>query len=100
MNPGFSSNDLSRFSEIQNLYAMFGLIVLSIASIIIGFVMFRGKDVFGRGIGYIVIGAGAFTIFGAISFLIEGFPVIIPVIGVILTAIWQFYIGYKMFILG
>ena len=83
--------------EIQNLYAMLGLIVLSIASIIIGVVMFRGKEIFGKGIGYIVIVAGVFTIFGAISFLIKGFPVIVPVIGVMLTAIWQFYIGYKLF---
>ena len=86
--------------EIQNLYAMFGLIILSIAAIIIGIVMLRGKEVFGKNIGYIVIVAGIFTIFGAISFLVEGMPVILPVIGVILTAIWQFYIGFKMYNLG
>ena len=86
--------------EIQNLYAMFGLIILSIAAIIIGIVMLRGKEVFGKNIGYIVIVAGIFTIFGSISFLVEGMPVILPVIGVILTAIWQFYIGFKMYNLG
>jgi hypothetical protein len=86
--------------EIQNLYAMFGLIILSIAAIIIGIVMLRGKEIFGKNIGYIVIVAGIFTIFGAISFLVEGMPVILPVIGVILTAIWQFYIGFKMYNLG
>ena len=86
--------------ETQNLYAMTGLIVLSIASIIIGIVMLRGKEIFGRRIGYIVIGAGVFTIIGTISYLIEEMPVIFPVIGVILTAIWQFYIGFKLYNLG
>jgi hypothetical protein len=86
--------------ETQNLYAMMALILLSVASIIIGIVMLKGKEVFGKGIGYVVIGAGAFTLFGAISVIIEEVPIIFPVIGVILTAIWQFYIGFKLYQLG
>jgi hypothetical protein len=85
--------------ETQNLYAMMGLILLSVASIIIGIVMLKAKEVFGKRIGYVVIGAAAFTLFGAIS-VIMAVPVIFPIIGVILTAVWQFYIGFKLFRLG
>jgi hypothetical protein len=85
--------------EIQDLYAMMGLILLSIASIIIGIVMLKAREVFGKWIGYVVIGAAAFTLFGAIS-TVMAVPVIFPVIGVILTAAWQFYVGIKLFRLG
>jgi hypothetical protein len=86
--------------ETQNLYAMMGLILLSVASIIMGIVMLKGQEVFGKRIGYVVIGAGAFTLFGAISVTVEEVPIIFPIIGVILSAIWQFYIGAKLYKLG
>ncbi len=86
--------------ETQNLYAMMGLILLSIASIIMGSVMLKGKEIFGNIIGYIVIGAGAFTFLGAISVIVEEVPIVFPVIGVIITAIWQFYIGLKLYKMG
>jgi hypothetical protein len=86
--------------EIQNLYAMMGLILLSVASIIIGIVMLKGKEVFGKMIGYVVICAGAFTLPGAISVIVEEVPIIFPIIGVIMTAIWQFYIGFKLYKMG
>ena len=47
------------------------------------------KEVFGKMIGYAVISAGAFTLPGAISVIVEEVPIIFPVIGVIMTAIWQ-----------
>ncbi len=86
--------------EIQNLYAMMALILLSVASIIIGIVMLKGKEVFGKRIGYVVIGAGAFTLFGAITVIVEEVPIIFPIIGVILGAIWQLYIGFKLYKMG
>lgn len=86
--------------ETQNLYAMMGLILLSIASIIMGSVMLKGKEIFGKGIGYVVIGAGVFTILGAISVVVKEVPIVFPVIGVIMTAIWQFYIGLKLYKMG
>jgi hypothetical protein len=86
--------------ETQNLYAMMGLILLSVASVIIGIVTLKGKEVFGKRIGYGVIGAGAFTLLGAVSVIVEEVPIIFPIIGVILTAIWQFYIGFKLYKLG
>jgi hypothetical protein len=86
--------------ETQNLYAMMALILLSVASIIIGIVMLKGKEVFGKSIGYFVIAAGAFTLIGAISVTVEEVPIIFPIIGVILGAIWQFYIGFKLYKMG
>lgn len=86
--------------ETQNLYAMIGLILLSTASIIMGSVMLKGKEIFGKSIGYIVIGAGAFTFLGAISVIVEEVPIVFPIIGVIMTAIWQFYIGLRLYKLG
>ncbi len=85
--------------ETQDLYAMMGLILLSVASIIIGIVMLKGKEVFGKRIGYVVIGAGAFTLFGAISVKME-VPIIFPIIGVILSAVWQVVVGAKLYKLG
>ena len=85
--------------ETQNLYAMMGLILLSVASIIIGIVMLKGKEVFGKRIGYVVIGAGAFTLFGAITVIME-VPIIFPIIGVILSAVWQVVVGAKLYKLG
>ena len=86
--------------ETQNLYAMMGLILMSVASVIIGVVMLKGKEVFGKNIGYVVIGAGIFTFLGATTVIVEAVPIIVPVLGVILSAIWQFYIGFKMYKLG
>jgi hypothetical protein len=86
--------------ETQNLYAMMGLILLSVASIIIGIVMLKGKEVFGKRIGYVVIGAGAFTLFGATSVIMEEVPIIFPIIGVILSAVWQVVVGAKLYKLG
>jgi hypothetical protein len=86
--------------ETQNLYAMMGLILLSVASIIMGIVMLKGKEVFGKMIGYAVIVAGAFTLAGAISVIVKEVPIIFLVIGVIMTAVWQFYIGVKLYKMG
>jgi hypothetical protein len=86
--------------ETQNLYAMMGLILMSVASVIIGVVMLKGKEVFGGNIGYVVIGAGIFTFFGATTVIVEAVPIVVPVLGVILSAIWQFYIGFKMYKIG
>ena len=86
--------------ETQNLYAMMGLILLSVASVIIGIVMLKGKEVFGKRIGYFVIGAGAFTFLGASTVIVEEVPIIFPVIGVILSAVWQFYVGFKLYKMG
>jgi hypothetical protein len=85
--------------EIQELYAMMGLILLSTASIIMGVVMLKGQRIFGGRIGYVVIGAAVLTLLGAITLIME-VPVIVPVLGVILGASWQTFIGFRLFRLG
>jgi len=85
--------------EIQDLYAMMGLILLSAASIIVGTVMLKGREVFGGQVGYVVVGAAVLTFFGAITRIME-VPIIVPVLGVILTATWQSYVGFRLFRLG
>jgi len=70
--------------ETQNIYATMGLILLCVASIIVGLVMLKG--VFGKRIGYLVIAAGILTIF--------------PPVGLALMAIWQLIVGVKLYKLG
>lgn len=72
---------------------------MSIALIIIGTVIVKVKQVLGNKISYVVIGAGIFTLFSAATFVMD-FPVIFSVIGVILSAIWQTNIGFKLYKLG
>jgi len=69
--------------ETFNIYAMMGLILLGVASIIIGVVMLKG--VFGK-IGYLVIAAGILTLF--------------PPLALALMAIWQLVVGIKLYKLG
>jgi hypothetical protein len=83
--------------ETQNIYAMMALILLCVASIIIGLVMLKG--VFGRGIGYVVIVAGILTLFSPFGVILK-VPLIIPFIGLVLTAVWQIIVGAKLYRLG
>jgi hypothetical protein len=82
--------------EIQELYAMMGLILLSAASIIMGIVMLKGRKAFGSRVGSVVVGAAVLTFFGAITRIVQ-VPIIVPVLGVILTASWQSYVGFRLF---
>ena len=83
--------------ETQNIYAATALMLLCVASVIIGLVMLKG--VFGKRIGYVVILAGIFTFFSPLQVLL-GVPTIIPFIGLILTAFWQIVVGVKLYKLG
>lgn len=83
--------------ETQNIYAMMALILLFVAYIIIGLVMLKG--VFGKRIGYLVIVAGILTLFSPFGVILE-VPIIIPFIGLVLTAIWQLVVGAKLYKLG
>jgi len=83
--------------EIQNIYATMGLtLVLCVASIIIGLVMLKG--VFGK-IGYLVIAAGILTLFSPFGVILD-VPIILPFIGLALTAVWQLIVGAKLYKLG
>ncbi|MCK4790967.1 MAG: hypothetical protein KAV87_44950 [Desulfobacteraceae bacterium] len=83
--------------ETQNIYAAMGLILLSVASIIVGRVMLKG--VFGKRIGYVAIAAGILSISSPFAVMM-GVPLIIPFIGLILMAYWQIVVGVKLYKLG
>ncbi|MFC1937754.1 hypothetical protein ACFLWY_04290, partial [Chloroflexota bacterium] len=83
--------------EIQNIYATMGVtLVLCIAPIIIGIVMLKGG--FGK-IGYLVIAAGILTLFTPFGVILS-VPIILPFIGLALTAVWQLVVGMKLYKLG
>jgi hypothetical protein len=83
--------------ETQNIYAAMGLILLSVASIIVGLVMLKG--LFGKRIGYVAIAAGILSLTSPFAVMM-GVPIIIPFIGLVLMAYWQIVIGVKLFKLG
>lgn len=80
--------------ETQSIYAYMGLILLSVASIMMGFVMLKGG--FGKRIGYLVIVAGIWTLFTPFGVIVE-LPFIIPFMGVILGAAWQIVVGIRLY---
>ena len=80
--------------ETQNIYATMALTLLCVASIIVGLVMLKG--VFGKRIGYLVIVAGILTLSSPFG-VIMGVPIIIPFIGLVLTAVWQIVVGVKLY---
>ena len=80
--------------EVQSIYSYMALILLSVASIIIGSVMLKGG--FDRITGYMVMAAGILTIFTPIGVIIE-VPFIILFAGVILSALWQVVVGIKLY---
>ncbi len=83
--------------ETQSIYAYMALICLNVAAIIIGVVMLKGH--FGKRIGYLVIAAGIVTLFTPFGVIME-LPIIIPFIGLVLTAVWQLVVGFKLYKLG
>ncbi len=83
--------------ETQNIYSIMAVTLLSVATIIIGLVMLEG--VFGKRIGYVVIVAGILSIFAPFAVML-GIPLIISIVGLILSAYWQMFIGIKLYKLG
>jgi len=83
--------------EVANVYADMALMLLGVASIIVGLVMLKG--VFGKRIGYLVILAGILTLFGTFGILLEPLAILAP-LGLVLGAVWQIVIGAKLYKLG
>ena len=83
--------------ELENVFATMALILLSVASIIIGWVMLK-TDIYDNRLGYLTIVAGLYTTFTpfvvVIGFLLLGF------IGLILTLAWQLWAGFILYKLG
>jgi len=82
----------------QNVYSTIALIFLSLASILVGLVMLKGK-IFSKPMSYIVILAGVFSIFTPFAVNL-GIPLVISLIGLILMLIWQVLVGIRLFKLG
>lgn len=80
--------------EAANVYAVMALDLLQVGAVIIGLVMLKGA--FGRGISYLVIGAGVLTIMGSFGVLLE-FLTVLTIFGLILTAFWQMVVGAKLY---
>ena len=72
----------------------YSIVDLSVAILMTGFVMLRGKGIFSKTTAYLGLAAG---IFGIVS--IAGFFVII-VINALLTTAWVLFVGYRLFRLG
>src|SRR5712671_5716919 len=85
----YASAVLASYTEV-----FYSIVDLSVAILIIGFVMLRGKGIFNKTTAYLGVGAG---IFGIIS--IAGFFVIIIINALLVTA-WVLFVGYRLFRLG
>ena len=72
----------------------YSIVDLSLAILIIGFVMLKAKGMFNKTTAYLGLAAG---IFGIVS--IAGFFVII-IINALLVTIWLLFAGYRLFRLG
>lgn len=79
--------------ELSNVFSNIALMLLGIASIIIGLAMLKGF--LGKGLSYLVIISGTLTLLGAMGFLFEPIT-ILTLFGLILSAIWQIIVGYKL----
>lgn len=80
--------------EAQNILATMGLVLLSLASILIGSIMLEGG--FGRRLALLVIAAGVVTL-PASFIVVAGGPVVVPLLGLVLGAAWQLVVGVKLF---
>jgi hypothetical protein len=83
--------------ELSNVFANIALMLLGIASIIIGLVMLKGF--FGRNFSYLVVISGTLTLLGAIGVIFEPIAILV-LFGLTLGAIWQILAGIKLFNLG
>ena len=63
-----------------------------------GVIKWGGLSLFAAG-GLLVIAAGILTLFSPFG-VIVGVPIIIPFIGLVLTAVWQLVVGTKLYKLG
>jgi hypothetical protein len=83
--------------ELSNVFSNIALMLLGLASIIIGLVMLKG--VFSKGLSYLVVISGTLTLLGAIGVLFEPLTILV-LFGLTLGAVWQIIVGIKLFRLG
>lgn len=83
--------------ELSNSFSNIALLLLGIASIIIGLVMLKG--VFSKSAGYLVVISGTLTLLGALGVLFEPLAILV-LFGLTLGAVWQIIVGFKLYKLG
>jgi hypothetical protein len=83
--------------ELSNVFSNIALMLLGLASIIIGLVMLKG--VFSKGLSYLVVISGTLTLLGAIGVLFEPLTILV-LFGLTLGAVGQIMVGIKLFRLG
>ncbi len=72
----------------------YSIVDLSVAILMIGFVMLRGKGIFSKTTAYLGLGAGFFGIVSIVGFFV------ITIINAVLTTVWVLFVGYRLFRLG
>lgn len=82
---------------LSNTSSNIALLLLGIASIIIGSVMLKGF--FGKGVSYLAIISGTLTLLGALGILFEPITILV-LFGLTLGAVWQMIAGVKLYKLG
>ncbi len=83
--------------ELSNSFSNIALMLLGIASIIIGLVMLKG--VFSKGVSYLVMISGTLTLLGALGILFQPLSILV-LFGLTLGAVWQIIVGIKLYRLG
>lgn len=83
--------------QTQHVYGTMALSFLAIATIMLGLVMLKG--VFGKHVGYLVMGAGIWTLAASISVNLGGAGILL-LIGLVLTGIWELIVGARLYSLG
>jgi hypothetical protein len=79
--------------QAQSILSAMGLTLLGIATIILGVVLLRGA--LGKPIAVLVLAAGILTVSSAYQVLL-GIPIVIPFVGLVLSAAWQVLVGARM----
>jgi hypothetical protein len=82
---------------LSNTFSNIALLLLGIASIIIGSVMLKGF--LGKGVSYLAIISGTLTLLGALGILFEPITILV-LFGLTLGAVWQMIAGVKLYKLG
>ena len=79
--------------ELSGAFAEIALMLFAISSIIIGLVMLKG--IFGKGVSYLVIVSGVLTLLGTLGVIFDPIT-IFTLFGLILSAVWQIIVGFKL----
>jgi len=69
----------------------YSIVDLSLAILLIGFVMLKGKGIFSKTTAYLGVAAGIFGIAATTGFFVS------IIINAVLTTLWVLFVGYRLF---